>query len=329
MNGPAISVSASAWLLLAGLAAQAEPPAAPLFFSGLCDASAAVALDSTLVAVADDEDNVIRVYDRRAGGFPLGSLNLSGFLRANPKEPEADIEGAARLQDRIYWITSHGRNLKGRPAPGRQRLFATTGSVTNGRIHLQPVGQPYAHLLRDLIEEPRLAPFHLAAAALLTPKAPGALNIEALAATPEGRLLIGFRNPVPQGRALVVPLLNPADVIEGRSARFGDPILLDLDGLGLRSLEAWNGRYLLVAGSYKEGGRSRLYEWDGGNTQPRRLDGVDFGGLNPESLACFEENGVERLFVVSDDGTVRVGRTECKRLKNPAQRQFRGLTLSP
>ena len=42
-----------------------------------------------------------------------------------------------------------------------------------------------------------LAP--LADAALLPPKEPGGFNIEALAATPGGKLLIGLRNPVPAG----------------------------------------------------------------------------------------------------------------------------------
>jgi hypothetical protein len=34
---------------------------------------------------------------------------------------------------------------------------------------------------------------------------PGGLNIEGLAATPDGQLLIGFRNPLSEGKALLLP----------------------------------------------------------------------------------------------------------------------------
>jgi hypothetical protein len=53
--------------------------------------------------------------------------------------------------------------------------------------------------------DPRLRRFHLAAAAHRPAEAPDGLNIEGLAATPAGSLLIGFRNPLPGGRALARP----------------------------------------------------------------------------------------------------------------------------
>ena len=88
----------------------------------------------------------------------------------------------------------------------------------------------------------------LADASRLSAEAEGGFNIEGLAATPEGKLLIGLRNPLPQRRALVVPLENPAELIEGKTARFGLPIELDLDQRGIRSLELVGASYLIVAG---------------------------------------------------------------------------------
>src|ERR1041384_1457792 len=46
-----------------------------LTFTGMCDASGAVPLDDHLFAVADDEDNVLRVYDADRGGSPLGAAD--------------------------------------------------------------------------------------------------------------------------------------------------------------------------------------------------------------------------------------------------------------
>ncbi len=302
--------------------------AGPNLYYGLCDASAVVALSDSFFVVGDDEDNILRVYQRFGNGIPVAAVNLNSFLRIDPKAPEVDIEGADPIGDRIYWISSHGRNAKGKFAPNRHRFFATTALVTNGLVRLQTVGRPYSGLLQDLFNDPRLAPFNLPFASSKAPKAPGALNIEGLSATPEGHLLIGFRNPIPRGKALIVPLLNPAEVIEGVHARFGEPILLDLDGRGIRSMTMWYNEYLIVAGSSQEGGRSRLYLWDGKNP-PRWIQSIEVGGLNPEAISFWDKSGQERLYIVSDDGTVNIGGVPCKKLKSPSLKHFRALCINP
>lgn len=76
---------------------------------------------------------------------------------------------------------------------------------------VQPAGRIYTRLLNALLAADTLAPYRLATAAQRAAEAPGGLNIEGLAATPEGTLLIGLRNPLRQGRALLVPLLNPGN----------------------------------------------------------------------------------------------------------------------
>lgn len=301
----------------------------PTIFWGACDASAVVPLNDDLVAVADDEDNFLRVYSLQRGGQPVASANVSRFLGFKKLKGETDLEGAARLGGNIYWISSHGRNSAAREQPRRQRFFATTGAVRDGRIELEPVGVPYAGLLRDLAEEPRLARFKLAAAAKGAPKTEGALNIEGLVATPDGHLLIGFRNPVPQGRALLVPLLNPAEVVADRRAQFGDPLQLDLGGLGIRGMTRWQDRYLILAGSAGGGGGTRLYEWAGGFEIPRWLREVDFTGLNPEALTPLGDGPEAGLLVLSDDGSMLCDGLECKKLKNAARKRFRAVLLTP
>src|SRR5207247_2531869 len=138
-------------------------------------------------------------------------------------------------------------------------------------------------LLDDLAGDPKLKRFNLAAASRLEPKARGALNIEGLSATPDGHLLIGFRNPIPGGKALLVPMLNPDAVIHGQAAKFSEPILLDLGGLGIRDMAYWDGQYTIIAGPSAGKRQSRLYEWLGGTTTPRRVKHTDLKGLNPEA----------------------------------------------
>src|SRR5262245_6804155 len=94
-------------------------------FAGVCDASAGAALPDDRFVAADDETNHIRVYSLSRGGPPLLDLSLNSFLQVERKEPEADIEGAARVGDVIYWIGSHARNQNGKVRPSRQRFFGT------------------------------------------------------------------------------------------------------------------------------------------------------------------------------------------------------------
>ena len=310
-------------------AAQGASLSAPTTYRGMCDASAAVSLNADLFAVANDEDNTLRVYHRQPGGLPAFSFDMTTFLRIGKKKPEADIEGSAVIGSRVFWITSHGRNAKGNDAPNRERFFATTFSVTNGVVMMVSVGKPCATLLDELVREPKLARFNLAAASQRAPKEPGALNIEGMTSTPDGHLLIGFRNPIPQGKALLVPLLNANEVILGRPAKFGEPIQLDLGGYGIRSIGRDKDKYLIIAGSHDSDGESRAYTWDGGSRAPVHMAGVRFPGLNPEGLAYSTADGHTEFFILSDDGTLKIGGEDCKRIKNPAFRQFRGYALLP
>jgi hypothetical protein len=189
------------------------------------------------------------------------------------------------------------------------------------------VGKPYKQLLHDLTEAAQLAQYHLGAASKLAAEADGGLNIEGLAATPDGQLLIGFRNPLPDGRALVVPLENPAEVVDGRRAKLGDALELNLGRRGIRSLELIDGKYLIVAGPTAEEGSFALYRWTGKRDDPAApIESVDLGTLRPEAL--FAIPGSAKVQLLSDDGGVTNGGVECKQLP-AAQQTFRSLVVTP
>ena len=313
-------------------AARAEPAAAAVVtYRGLCDASAAVALGADHFIVAGDEDDTLRVY-RRGRPEPVRMLPLAAFLGSGDKE--SDLEAAAAVGRRIYWIASHGRNGKGKPRPERQRFFATDIDPAAQPPGVAPAGTPYRGLLDDLAAAPTLARLRLGEAAQLAPEAPGGLNIEGLAAMADGSLLIGFRNPIPNGRALLVPLLNPAELVTaatpGRKARFGEPILLELRGRGVRSIEraADGSGFWIVAGPTADAGAFSLYRWSGrAQDAPRLADGSALAGLRPEAL--FEWPGSPgALQVLSDDGGVETDGTACKH-RPPAAQAFRSVVLRP
>ena len=342
-----------AWLATAGFSlacllsvvAQDQPPAVTVY-RGMCDASAAVMLDATRMVVADDEGNILRVYDAAQGDAPVAVYDWPGFFRmpADEKSPEMDLEGAARMGDLVYWIGSHGRNRNGKLRSARQYFFATRVVVTNGLAQLVPEGIPYRHLLADLFCHSNAAALGLQDAISLTvAHDPGlapdrrGVNIEGLAGSPDGRLWIGFRNPCPQKKALMVPLENPAAVVAGREpARLGAAELLDLGGRGVRSLEydAVGRRWLVVAGTSADKRSFALYEWAGPGCAARalrpdwKLPAADF---TPEALAFMPGNGT--AVILSDDGDVMVEEKTaglparpcpCKEARDARNKQFRG-----
>ena len=292
-------------------------------YAGSCDASASVSLNEELFVVGNDEDNTLQTY-RRGHPRPISSLPLSEFLDTGPQE--VDIEGAARLGSRIYWIASYSRNSKGAVRRSRHRLFATDIGARQPPA-LQAVGKPYSHLVQDLVSTDPLKPLGLEAAARLAAEADGGLNIEGLAATPDGGLLIGFRNPLRARRALVVPLWNPGEVIEGRRARLGAAIELDLGGRGIRSIELVGSAYLIVAGPTADQGSFALYRWSGQASEaPTLLADLTSSGTRPEALMAIPQSA--RVQLLSDDGGMLVDGIECKKL--PKNRQsFRSFTLTP
>jgi hypothetical protein len=329
-------------ILLFAMTASAEPARADtVTFTGMCDASGAVPVGPRTFVVADDEDNILRVYDAERGGAPLHALDLSmdlplgktrtpkkvvradGAVKKPKRAPESDLEAATMLGDHAFWLTSHGLKSSGKMHPARFILFATT--VPRAGQQAGILGRPYTGLLQDLLAAPAMRPFDLAAAAERVPKDEGGFNVEGLTAMPDGKgMYIGFRNPIPKGRALLVPLENPREVLGGARAKLGAPVLLDLGGQGIRSLSWWRGQYLIAAGHYADGGVSRVFTWDGRGS-PRPVD-ADLRGLNIEAFFTPEDR--DQILVFSDDGNADVGGTPCKELKDPAQKRFRGRWLT-
>jgi hypothetical protein len=281
-------------------------------YVGSCDGSAAALLTHDLFVGANDEDNRLRLY--RVDGeptSPTAELSLDHFLGSTA---EADIEGAAADGNRIYWITSHGRNKNGKVRPERQKFFAT---VWNGKA-LEPVGAPRNDLLQAMVAEPAFAPLHEKLVLEAAPEK-GGINIEGLALGGGGALLIGFRSPLlrldAESRAIIVPLLNPGEIIAdaGASPRFGDLISVNLGGRGIRSIERRaDGSYLIVAGASDGGDDFAVFSWAG--KEAAKSVSWQLGDLAPEALLIRDEEAV----LLSDDGT-----DACK-ANAAALRRFRG-----
>lgn len=334
-------------LVIAALSAVTTSAAAQAqitTYRGACDGSAAVALGQNRFVVADDDSNVLNVY-RTGQAAAVLELNLNVFLEAPTKKKpgpdgkpvfkEADLEGAARIGDRIYWIGSHGRDSGGEAEPGRSRLFATRIVPHPDGPRLEPIGPgAYKTLREDMFDDPKLKSLNLSEAFAPgkkdgpAPESENGFNIEGLAATPDGRLLIGFRNPRPGKEAVVIPLDNPAEVVDaGKKPVFGNPGRLELEGRGIRSIEWIDGTYVIVAGPHGNAGKSdikppfALFTWSGeANTRPVMMKNVEIpADFSPEAVLAVP--GGPSMMLLSDDGT-----DDCKDA-DKTQKSFRALIL--
>jgi len=306
----------------------------------MCDASAAIALDDSHFIVANDEDNLLRIYQVDEP-HPVRTYNLSQFLGISydDKSPESDIEGAARIGDYLFFISSHGRDKKGRRRENRRQFFAVK---VDDDFNMESVGAAYHNLMDDMVRVKSLQKIALydsylpneKKAAKLAPKKNG-VNVEGLAAIPgTEKLIIGFRNPVPDGKAILIVLQNPIQVLQGERPKFGDVVFLPLGNRGIRGISFHAGlqKYLIIGGSIDSKNRSQLFSWSGHSQDaPQRLPVAGFeNGFNPEAIVVYD--GRAAVQFLSDDGTMSVsngagGSCNCKALDDANKKIFRSLRL--
>ena len=312
--------NSSSFVLNHAVSDASATPSSTTFVTGAADGSTAVTVDFDYVWVANDEDQVIRLYERARSGWPVTgveftpALGLTDIIEGVPRE--VDIEGSTRVGSRIYWIGSQSNSTIGSydSRPNRNRLFATDMTGSGVASSLTYVGR-YDHLREDLVEWDvnnvhGLGANHygLAASAApgVNPKLANGYNIEGLAMAPGGSdtAYVAFRAPkVPpsnRGMALIVPVLDfPTLAISdgpAGSAMFGAPIELDLDGRGIRSIEGSTAGMLIVAGPADDVAVPptdfRLFTWTGNPMDVPYPRMTDLTGLRPEGIVEIPPEGL-------------------------------------
>jgi hypothetical protein len=310
----------------------------PGIYRQACDGSAGIFIDHEHFLDANDENQVLRLYTRGQDAGPVQTFEISSDIGLDPSD-EADLEGAARVGDRVYWISSHGRDKNGNLETMRYRFFATdlAGSVPDVGV---TVPGSYETLLEEMLKSsnwitPNLEVItlladrsQLGAASVpdLAPKLNGTC-IEGLAAVPTAmnadRLLIGLRNPQYQSKAIVVSLLNPGAVLTQQiKPSFGEAILLDLGGLGIRAMaySPFHGAVLIIGGPIDEGGPFKLYKWTGDPADPPSLvqDLVVPTSSAPEGIVVFPDS--RYIQVLIDQGNFQIDGQSCKDAPEADQR---------
>ncbi|MDM0002278.1 DUF3616 domain-containing protein [Variovorax sp. J22P240] len=287
-----------------------EPPAfRPL--TGVYEPSAIRQLpDGRLLVIEDEKDHPFSLVTIDAGRVDSVALTATLLQTFSDFWKLDDLEGLALDRSGfVYAITSHSRDDEGRAKKSRERLVRFR--VDGNRVVDPKVVEGLKKAMTT--QHPLLA----SAAKVRQVKAAGGLNIEALEIDPfEHHLLIGFRSPLREGRAIIASLVNPTALFEADEEPQLSPDLdeLDLDGHGIRALSFLPalGQYLVVGGPVSSGpAEFSLWLWNGRRSNsvrrvavPGLPDLARTEGVSPATI-----DGAPGILMVSDDGDRKAGRS--------------------
>jgi predicted extracellular nuclease/alpha-tubulin suppressor-like RCC1 family protein len=260
-------------------ASNPAPDPSGRYHHHISDASAALDVGDGYVILLNDETNTIFLHRDDATGLPVKTWSFSSGQLGTSSE--IDFEGIARFGDQVLLTGSHGNNRSGSARPERRTFVAATISGSGADTELVFQGR-YNNLWSELRAWDQSNGHGLGADALgfIAATAPGVLpnppvgfNIEGMEFSPDGETVyLAFRAPTINidgtYRALIVPLLNVEDLVNGTPgtgpAQFGTPLLYDLGGRSIRAVASnAEGDYLISAGPSPQNESWALYTWNG------------------------------------------------------------------
>lgn len=292
----------TAWCVMCGcaqasVAASVKDEFLIRTFDTLYEPSAVVALQGQGVLIFEDD------------GIEVGALHSivkddTGFILKKQKSGVVDIditdiEGASGGADGTFFmITSHSLNKKNQRSDKREQFV---------QLRLED-GQSARLLGNRGIREAIIAELLKIDTGFADRE--NEINIEGICLSKTGAMLIGLRTPLYKGRAIVLSLLNPYEIVSDHfSAKFLDkPLLLDLGGAGVRAMAYSDSadEYFFVSEveTKKKKMRPRLWSWDG--KKGHAVVRMDFPGLkqmrNIEGVTFFNADGKNMTLFVCDDG---------------------------
>jgi hypothetical protein len=276
------------------------------YYAGAGNGSTAIDVGGGYMVVADDEGNVLRLYQERNSGEPTKTFDFTKVLPVGTSE--ADIEASARVGNTLYWMGSLSNKKSGKLAPEHDIVFAATLSGSGASTELTYLGS-YTHLREDMVawDEANGNPLGLAASTangLPSNEADG-FNAEGLefAAGSGEEAYVAFRAPLQPTNdrqdALLIPVSNFASLVThgnpgSTKATFGAPLQWSLGGRGLREIRRnADGEFLAIAGTSDDSNSTfGLYAWDG--------NPADQPVLTETALSSVNEGAWEDIVSVPD-----------------------------
>lgn len=214
-------------------------------FYNIFEPSGAATMPDGKVLIVEDEssENAVKLIEVEADGdvVEIGNLYLPKKIKKIFKKQIEDIEAMSSDGNIVYAITSHSLSRSNKVRASREKIMMfkyEDGAIVD--FH------DYGDLKKDLYKE-------FSSFFETTLFSMNDINIEGLSFEDVTKtLLVGFRSPVVDGKAILVPIKNPQEIfLKGEKPEFAKPISINLHGLGIRDItfDAQKDGFWIIAGS--------------------------------------------------------------------------------
>lgn len=267
-------------------------------FYNIFEPSGVTTLPNGKVLVIEDENmNSLKILDVSESGnlVEVGKLHMSKEVKKSFKKNIEDLEAITSQGNRVYAITSHTPTKDGKVKKSRNKLASfiyADESIAELDI--------YGSLKEDLYK--KFPKIFVTSIFNTNP-----INIEGLCFDEEnGTLLIGFRAPMMDNKAIVIGIKNPEKVMSNsEKPEFTQAMFLELEGLGIRDFtyDSLKKGFWIIAGSSNDRNSSfKLWFWDKKNSKlsvVKNQPDIGFG----EGITIVNSHGnTPALFIVEDNG---------------------------
>ena len=260
------------------------------------------------VLVAEDEEqramNIMTVApDGSLSENPVASLQLTRSFGRKLN----DVEGlTADDKGFVYAVTSHSSDTSGKRDPTREQLlrFRVNGNMAGDIAAV-------TNLRDEMVKSPVLdAAFKARMNASVNFDE---LDIEGLAYDNSTRsILLGLRTPMAGKSSIIVPIVNSeAMFTSNASPVFGQPIFLDLNGGGIRSLyfDPVLSMFVIANEINDTAGnkQAQIWTWSGNHKdKPVKIDTPELSPLqNIEAVDSITVNGTIKMIFMADEGDAK------------------------
>ena len=278
--------------------------------SAVYEPSAVQQLADGRVLVAEDEEqramNIMTVApDGSLSENPVASLQLTRSFGRKLN----DLEGlTADDKGFVYAVTSHSSDTSGKRDPTREQLlrFRVNGNIAGDVAAV-------TNLRDEMVKSPVLdAAFRARMNASVNFDE---LDIEGLAYDNRTHsILLGLRTPMAGKSSIIVPIVNSEAMFTSNAAPvFGQPIFLDLNGGGIRSLyfDPVLSMFVIANEINDAAGnkQAQIWTWSGNSKdKPVKIDTPELDQLkNIEAVDSITVNGTIKMVFMADEGDAKKG----------------------
>jgi len=268
-------------------------------FYNVFEPSGATTLPDGRVLIAEDERSAdalkLLEIGKNSSITEVGNLYLPKKIKKIFKKEIEDLEAITSDGNIVYAITSHSKGKNPVKQPLREKMIMfkyEDGALKDLHIY-SGLKCALEKRFKDIFSEDV---FHNST-----------INIEGLVFDKKtGSLLIGFRSPLIEGKAIIIALKNPQDLfLKHAQPQFDNPIYLNLEGLGIRDLtyDDSKGGYWLIAGSTNERlGQFQLWFWDKKNDKLKHIKNHPAIGYGEGITVINKKSKKAALLIVEDNG---------------------------